>query len=180
MNEIRVENCAMAIDKKGATPRLDRRDSPLSMQASGPQEFISYRINLIYRLLDRQTKNMLGPRFGYTSAQWRLLSNLARHSPDTVSGLAERTLIPKSQISLALRELVVRGHALRIENRCDGRQPKFQITPKGRTLYIKIMGESLERQGELIAQIPRGEREIFSTCLDRLLQYLGRDGKFQK
>src|SRR5690349_16978247 len=85
------------------------------------KDFLTFRINLLYRLLDRQLKKILAEHHDLSIAEWRVLGQFAIHSPATVRSIAGRTYMAKSQISRAAASLVRTGYALRSKDSDDER-----------------------------------------------------------
>ena len=115
-------------DRTGEAAAADSKQRLVNDEGLGPdtskweiKDFLTFRINLLYRLLDRQLKKMLAEHHNLSIAEWRVLGQLATNSPTTVRGIAARTYMAKSQISRAAAALVRRGYALRSKDSADER-----------------------------------------------------------
>lgn len=139
------------------------------------KDFLTFRINLLYRLLDRQLKKMLGEHHDLSIAEWRVLGQLATNSPTTVRGIAARTYMAKSQISRAAAALVRTGYALRSKDSDDERSAVFAITRQGKKKYEVVMRMNRERQRRLIAQLDPHERRVMFEAVGRLINYVRGD-----
>jgi DNA-binding MarR family transcriptional regulator len=139
------------------------------------KDFLTFRINLLYRLLDRQLKKMLAEHHDLSIAEWRVLGQLATNSPTTVRGISARTYMAKSQISRAAAALVHTGYALRSKDSDDERSAVFAITKSGKKKYEIVMRMNRERQRCLIAQLEPNERRVMFDAVGRLIRYVRGD-----
>lgn len=139
------------------------------------KDFLTFRINVLYRLLDRQLKKILSEHHDLSIAEWRVLGQLATNSPTTVRSIAAKTYMAKSQISRAAASLVRTGHALRSRDFADERSAVFAITRQGKKKYETVMRINRERQRRLIAQLDLEERQVMFAALERLIRYVRRN-----
>lgn len=139
------------------------------------KDFLTFRINVLYRLLDRQLKKILSEHHDLSIAEWRVLGQLATSSPTTVRSIATKTYMAKSQISRAAASLVRTGHALRRRDFADERSAVFAITRQGKKKYETVMRINRERQRRLIAQLDLEERQVMFAALERLIRYVRRN-----
>jgi len=175
-------NRSNTFDRTGAAPALDCKPGIRADERLGPdtseweiKDFLTFRINLLYRLLDRQLKKMLAQHHDLSIAEWRVLGQLATNSPTTVRGIAARTYMAKSQISRAAAALVRTGYALRRKDSDDERSAVFAITKSGKKKYEIVMGMNRERQRRLIAQLEPKERRVMFDAVERLVRYVRGD-----
>lgn len=160
-------------------PSLEKRDRDPSADRLGPDastweinDFLTFRINVLYRLLDRQLKKLLAERHDLSIAEWRVLGQLATNSPTTVRDVAAKTYMAKSQISRAAAVLVRAGLARRQRDAEDERSAIFTLTREGRRKYETVIRMSRERQRRLIAQLEPQERRVMFEALGRLIRYV--------
>jgi DNA-binding MarR family transcriptional regulator len=136
------------------------------------KDFLTFRINLLYRLLDRQLKKMLAEHHDLSIAEWRVLGQLATNSPTTVRDIAAKTYMAKSQISRAAASLVRNDYAVRSKDAADERSAVFAITKEGQKKYETVMRMNRERQRRLIAQLDLHERRVMFDAVGRLISYV--------
>lgn len=151
-----------------------RRDDRLGPDTSKWEikDFLTFRINLLYRLLDRQLKKMLAEHHDLSIAEWRVLGQLATNSPTTVRDIAAKTYMAKSQISRAAASLVRNDYAVRSKDAADERSAVFAITKEGQKKYETVMRMNRERQRRLIAQLDPHERRVMFDTVGRLIDYV--------
>ena len=132
---------------------------------------LSYRINFIHRLFDRQTKKFLSETHGLTNAEWYVLAYLAWHSPQTIAAISTDLAIYKSQVSHAVTSLVKKKLVLRTDDPIDRRSPRFRISKGGLRLQDKISSWAAERQKQFAAQLPASHYQILDEALNILASY---------
>jgi DNA-binding MarR family transcriptional regulator len=133
---------------------------------------LSFHINLVHRLLDRQTKKFLNESVKLTSAERSVLGFLAWHSPDKIVDIAARTAIFKSQVSQAMKALERKGLVEREADPADYRSYYFKVTAKGQKLQAKIADWTRQRQKALSAQLSVQQCEHTLKSLKLLARYL--------
>jgi DNA-binding MarR family transcriptional regulator len=172
---------AKSLRSGGVAGRIRSREAEPDDSSLGPdtstweiKDFLTFRINVLYRLLDRQLKKILSEHHDLSIAEWRVLGQLATDSPTTVRTIAAKTYMAKSQISRAAATLVRTGHALRRRDSADERSAVFAITRQGKKKYETVMRMNRERQRRLIAQLDLEERQVMFAALERLISYVRR------
>jgi DNA-binding MarR family transcriptional regulator len=139
------------------------------------QGFFTVGLNVLYRLLDRQAKSILGKTYGLSPAEWRTLAFLAAHRKSTVREIAARRYIAKSQISRAADILEEHGLIKRSSDPANARSVILEITPAGRKAYLNIFPVMRERNQRLQAQMTAEERRVMDTVIARLTAYVMKE-----
>lgn len=132
------------------------------------ETFLSYRISVTARMIDRQTAQILSVKFGLGMLEWHILSQLALHAPMTVQTLAERTRFDKGAISRASASLERQGLVNRSGDPRDGRSFHFRQTPKGRRLFARIFQSRQAFQRELRSAISDEEHAVLLRALEKI------------
>jgi DNA-binding MarR family transcriptional regulator len=133
---------------------------------------ISYRINYIHRLLDRQTKKFLTDHYRLTNAEWYVLAFLASGESDTIVGISRKTAIFKPQVSQAMNSLAKRQLVHRIVDSSDGRAPRFHVSKKGDNLRTEIARWTWARQKALVGQLSPAQSQAIDDGLTILATYM--------
>lgn len=144
-------------------------ENPKDWPAAGN---LSYHINLVHRLLDRQTKKFLSESVNLTSAERSVLGYLAWHSPGKIVDIAARTAIFKSQVSQAMMALERKGLVERATDSSDYRSYYFKVTASGQRLQAKIAAWTRKRQKTLAGQLSAQQREQTIEAMKLLARYL--------
>jgi DNA-binding MarR family transcriptional regulator len=110
------------------------------------ESFLSFRVTILAKLLERRLARMLGERFGLAVAEYRVLAQVAMRPGATVRAIAARTYVDKAQVSRVVAALEEQDLIKRSTRNSDRRSPEFTITPSGRALINRIV--PLRRQQE--------------------------------
>jgi DNA-binding MarR family transcriptional regulator len=138
-------------------------------QTSG---FITYKVGLLGKLLDRRSMPWFAARFDLTIAEWRILTFLYAQPSATAKSLAGQCNVDKAEVSRALAALTRRGYASRRPDPRDGRSTLFRITAKGRAQHRRIMPFRQAVQDELVACLTQDELEAVNSALDKLMAHM--------
>jgi DNA-binding MarR family transcriptional regulator len=142
-------------------------------------DYLTLRINIVGKLLDRHSSRMLTKQFQLTLAEWRVLSQLALGSVSTVRALAEGMVVDRAEVSRAAMSLIERGCVAKQENPRDRRSPLFACTEQGRKLYRTIRPARRRFQAKLAAELTARQLDGLRQALDRLTVLLQEDERFQ-
>jgi DNA-binding MarR family transcriptional regulator len=140
-------------------------------QTSG---FITYKVGLLGKLLDRRSMPWFAARFDLTLAEWRILTFLHAQPSATAKSLADQCHVDKAEVSRACAALTRRGYASRRPDPHDGRSTLFRITRKGRALHTRVMPFRQAFQDELVACLTKTELAAANSALDKLLAHMLR------
>ena len=135
------------------------------------EDFLTYRIRVLYLLSGRKTTRYLAGRFDLTLVEWWLLSQLAIHSPATVSDMVDLTKHDKAQVSRSLRQLHNRGYAERQKHPDDARSVFYKITRLGMEVYKEILPNRVAVQRDILKVLDRNERQVVEKALDKLIKH---------
>lgn len=152
------------ISNNSVIPEGLLRDGPEGPDTDGLrlEDFFSYRLLALARLVDRQAKRSYAENFGLSLAEWRILAILALSGETTVNDLAARLGYDKSQISRAVGVLVKRGALQRSANKADQRSSILRLSDEGLALYEAALPLGRERQKELLAPLsPEQRRQLY-------------------
>lgn len=104
----------------------------------GGPDYLPYRITLLAKLLDRCTTRLLQASSGLSVAEWRVLAQLANHSPASVRQLAEQAWVDRAEVSRAAASLEHRGFVERRANPKDRRSPLLYCSEQGMELFRRV------------------------------------------
>jgi DNA-binding MarR family transcriptional regulator len=153
---------ATTLEKGGAPERI-------KPQTSG---FITYKVGLLGKLLDRQSMPWFAARYDLTLAEWRIMTFLHSQPSATAKSLADQCHVDKAEVSRACAVLTGRGYASRRPDPHDGRSTLFRITAKGRALHRRIMPFRQAMQDELVACLTKAELDAANSALDKLMAHM--------
>ena len=152
-------------DEAAARPELGELSG--AWNTGGP-DYLSVRLGLVAKLIERHTTRTLSEQFGMTLAEWRVLAQLARIGPLTVRSLADHSWVDRAEVSRAAASLIAKKLVQQIRNPADRRSPYFACSAAGLRLYRRIRPTRDAFQQLLQSQIPAGHREVFLEVLYRI------------
>jgi DNA-binding MarR family transcriptional regulator len=101
-------------------------------------------------------------------SQCYALKGVADRGPLTVNDLAAYLFLDKSTASRIANGLVDTGYLARARDPADGRVVRLVMTPEGRALHERIMGDLAREYGELLSNFDPEVREGLIVLLGRL------------
>ena len=138
------------------------------------EDFLTFRMLILARALDRQAKRTYGESFGLSLVEWRILAMIGSKGSATVNRLASWMDYDKAQISRAIGALVESGHLRRARNARDTRSAILTLSTQGRALYRELMAFGSERQGVLLAVLTPAQRRALYEIMHALTGHLRR------
>ncbi len=152
----------------GPVRQRDRGEAgPFRLEAFLPY-LLSVAANRVSGLVARRYEDA----FGITIPEWRCLAVIGEGEPTSASGIVERTAMDKVKVSRALASLQAKGLVRRAPHPTDGRLALISFTPRGRTVYERIVPLALETEREVLAGLSAAEERALRAGLLRLLARL--------
>ena len=146
---------------------------PAAVEEFGLEDFLSFRLLVLARALDRQAKRTYGESFGLALVEWRIMAIIGTMGGDaTVNKLAQRMDYDKAQISRAVTALVEHGYIKRARNTKDTRSAHLVLTGRGHELHDELMAFGRERQRNLLAALTPAKRKALYEIIDDLMRHL--------
>jgi DNA-binding MarR family transcriptional regulator len=145
---------------------------PPAVEEFGLEDFLSFRLLVLARALDRQAKRTYGESFGLALVEWRIMAIIGVMGEATVNKLALRMDYDKAQISRAVTVLVESGYLRRARNAKDTRSAHLVLTARGRELHDELMAFGRERQRSLLSALTPTQREALYEIIADLTRHL--------
>lgn len=139
------------------------------------EDFLTFRMLILARALDRQAKRTYGESFGLSLVEWRILAKLGTVGSATVNRLASWMDYDKAQISRAVGSLVDHGYLTRATNESDTRSADLTLTPEGQDFHRELMSFGRERQRLLLSLLSPEQRKSLYEIVSVLTDHLRRD-----
>jgi DNA-binding MarR family transcriptional regulator len=123
------------------------------------------------------TRRYLDP-FGISLPEWRLLALIARYTKLSFSEVTAGSSMDKGQVSRTLQSIHRKG-LVKLNSVTAAERPRssaisprieVSITPKGKSLFQKILPIARQHQLRLINLLSVEERKVFHSVARRLLQ----------
>jgi DNA-binding MarR family transcriptional regulator len=145
---------------------------PPDVAEFGLEDFVTFRLLVLARALDRQAKRSYGESFGLSLVEWRIMAMIGMIGKATVNRLAQRMDYDKAQISRAVAGLVKSGYLRRARNAQDTRSANLVLTPRGGELHAELIAFGRERQRALLAALSPTERRQLYDIMGVLMKHL--------
>ena len=136
------------------------------------ESFLSVRVSILGRLLDRRLARLVSSQFGLAIAEYRALTQIAMRPKSTVRAIAERTLVDKAQVSRAVAVLERQGLISRGVSGTDRRSPAFTATRAGRALMNRVIPLRQAQERELATYLTRDRVAATARDLQVLIDRL--------
>lgn len=143
--------------------------------ASELENFLTYKISILAKLVDRRSIHLLTQNFGLRLSEWRVLSQLANRSPSTVRALADRMKMDKADASRAAATLIEKKYVVRESDEADGRSANFYITLDGLEFYRMILPSRLQENATLSSFLTKEEGVVFQKAISKLTAQLSKE-----
>ncbi len=135
-------------------------------------EFIPYRINVLYRLMTRMGTRVMADMHDLSLAEWWTLVQLVNETAHTVSQLSERTHVDKAQTSRAADALIRKGLASRRPDPDDRRSTLYEATQAGRERFQAALPDRLSMHRAMVAELGVEDTRTFMRATNKLIEFL--------
>jgi DNA-binding MarR family transcriptional regulator len=112
---------------------------------------------------------------GFGRAHHRVLHFVNRHPGMKVAELLEVLKITKQSLGRVLKELVDQGYVTQKEGENDRRQRLLYVTPKGKTLALRLAGMQTARIARALSELGPGAHEAARRFLVAMIDADDRD-----
>jgi DNA-binding MarR family transcriptional regulator len=136
------------------------------------EEFLSFRVSTLAKLLDRRLARLVGDRFGLAVAEYRALTYIVMRPQSTVRAIAAGTFTDKAQISRAIAALEARGLVTRLIPGTDRRSPVFTATRTGKNTVNRILPLRRRQEQELAESVGLADANALAKTCQALIEQL--------
>jgi DNA-binding MarR family transcriptional regulator len=107
--------------------------------------------------------------FGFGRAHHRVLHFVNRHPGMKVADLLDVLKITKQSLGRVLKQLVDQGYIVQKEGESDRRQRLLFVTPKGKTLALKLAGLQTARIARALSELGTGAHDAARRFLTAMI-----------
>ncbi|MFV3127007.1 MarR family winged helix-turn-helix transcriptional regulator [Niveispirillum sp. KHB5.9] len=132
------------------------------------ETFLSYRLSIVSRLINRRSTRYFTEKHGLTLAEWRALAQIAAGRATSVQAIAARTCSDKGQISRAIATLLDKGLITSLPDTNDRRLINFDLTAAGAAIHDEILPMRAEENAMIAGLMSEEELTLFHDVLDRI------------
>lgn len=138
-------------------------DSP-----SNPRFVDDYLLYLMARASHNLSSEFHGTlrRAGVSVPVWRVLATLSGATPETVTGLAEASLLQQPTMTKLLDRMVRDGLVHRLPDARDRRVVRIEATPRGHEVVAELLVAARQHEAQILARFP----QMDPIALKRLLR----------
>jgi DNA-binding MarR family transcriptional regulator len=137
--------------------------------------FVSYKLSLLSRLINRRSTRYFAEEFNMTLAEWRCLVQIAEGLGSNVRDISERTYADKGQISRAAQGLLAKGLIVGKSDPLDRRSIRYKATPKGKALFQSIIALRKSENEAVVDLLTPDQQRVFFDSLDLLMAKFAQD-----
>ena len=112
---------------------------------------------------------------GFGRAHHRVLHFVNRHPGMKVAELLDVLKITKQSLGRVLKQLVDQGYVVQKEGENDRRQRLLYVTPKGKTLALRLAGMQTARIARALSELGPGAHEAARRFLVAMIDADDRD-----
>jgi DNA-binding MarR family transcriptional regulator len=106
---------------------------------------------------------------GLTPAQGRVLRHVHLHARPSVRSIADGLMVSPPAATQLVSKLVDKGLIARAERKDDRRVVSVTLTPEGRRLAERLIGDRRERLGRLLGRMPASSRRELARGLEAFI-----------
>lgn len=143
-------------------------DAEWNAQPLTIQDLLSYKIIAVANAMSAGSAMRLRSEFDVSLGEWRVLGLIAASASHSLNGLARAAGLDKGQMSRVISTLVERGLVTRQLPAKKGLTVHLTLTPRGKRLYVRLIGVAGERNDRFVASLTPGERAAMHTALPKL------------
>jgi len=134
------------------------------------EAFLPYLLSVAANRVSGLVARRYGREFGITIPEWRCLAVLGSARRISATEISTRTAMDKVKVSRALASLQARGLARRAPHPTDRRLALVSLTPRGSTVFQRIVPLALETERQVLAVLSAQDERALRSALARLLE----------
>ena len=130
--------------------------------------FLPYRLSLLANTVSKALEPAYAT-YALTRTQWRVMAVLSSGEA-TAQYICQKTLMDKTTISRAVKNLVERGIVKRQPAYSDGRMSPLAFTAKGRQVFEQIVPTARTFETTLKQKLTQDQLKTLETIITHLLK----------
>ena len=130
-------------------------------------DFLPYRLSLVTNTVSQGLAKIYAP-YDLTRTQWRVLAVLSGGAM-TAGGISSKTMMDKTTLSRAIKNLIDRKFVKRLAAQSDGRSSPLTLTTKGRRLLNKLTPLMLEAEAQVRRRLSKSDMKALERIIDKIL-----------
>lgn len=131
--------------------------------------FLPYKLSLATNTVSQKLAKEYAT-FGLTRTQWRVIAVLGDGREVTAGAIAQKTLMDKTTLSRAIKNLTERKLVKRKTSQSDGRASPLVLTISGGKVFQKIVPLALAEDARLRRKLSARDVQTLEKILEQLLE----------
>lgn len=135
-------------------------------------DHLPHRLQLLARMIDRESARQLQARSGLTLAEWRVVAFVGTSGRTSAADICTAFEIDRAEVSRALARLVDAGLVAREQDGSNRKRLLLELTPEGQALFERTRQDRVGYFRSILAGLTAEERKLLDTLLHRVAQTL--------
>ncbi|WP_180901585.1 MarR family winged helix-turn-helix transcriptional regulator [Martelella soudanensis] len=132
-------------------------------------DWIPYQFSYISNQTSLYLEELYNSRFGLSVTGWRVMANLAIHSPLSAKEVAAHTAMDQVQVTRAINQLHKIGMISRRTDSHDRRKVVLRLSQRGAEVYATIAPYAIEIERRLLAELSAAEVETLRNLTSKVV-----------
>ncbi|MGO2074636.1 MAG: MarR family winged helix-turn-helix transcriptional regulator [Pseudoalteromonas sp.] len=132
------------------------------------ETFLPYRLVNLATKMSEDFSHVYQHKSNLTTAQWRILFNLAQYGQSHAKALCEQASMDKSTVSRAIKALIEKHYIVSLVDPNDKRASLLKLSEQGMSLYQQLAPAALAWEKHILAALNQNEYQTLLSCLDKL------------
>lgn len=132
------------------------------------EHHLPHRLQLLARMIDRESARHLSDAAGLSLAEWRVLAYVGTKARASAADICTAFDIDRAEVSRAVARLVAAGLLLREQDDDNRKRLLLELTDAGLALYRRTRDARVDYFRAIMADLQPRERELLDDLLLRL------------
>lgn len=131
-------------------------------------DHLPHRLQLLARMIDRESARQLAEWSGLTLAEWRVLAFVGNSDRASAAEIGAAFDVDRAEVSRAVARLAEVGLLRREADPANRKRMLLALTDAGRGLYERTRKQRVDYFRSILAPLSRAERDVFEDMLRRI------------
>lgn len=134
------------------------------------EDHLPHRIQLLAKMIDRETARQMQGEFAMSLAEWRVLAFVCAAGPSSAAEVANGSEIDRAEVSRATAKLLNDGIIDRTSDPNHRKRLILSATSRGQAIFLQIRDSRRAFFQQILCDVPAPERELLNTALRLIAQ----------
>lgn len=132
------------------------------------EHHLPHRLQLLARMIDRESARQLSERSGLSLAEWRVLAFVGNKGRASAADVCSAFDVDRAEVSRAVARLFAAGLVLRQQDDGNRKRVLLELTEQGIALYRRTRDHRVDYFRAIMADLQPREREVLDELLLRV------------